>query len=84
MMLWNNRKERAVTVTHKPTGVAATVDCDRSQHRNRIKAMALLRARLYAQRELGARPVMGDHPVRVYRLPDDVGPYPNDLMEYAR
>ncbi len=31
-----------VKVTHKPTGITITVDCDRSQHRNRMIAQDAL------------------------------------------
>jgi peptide chain release factor 1 len=42
-----NKTESAIRVTHIPTGILVTMQEDRSQHRNRAKAMAILRSRLY-------------------------------------
>src|SRR5437763_1124448 len=42
-----NKTESAVRMTHLPTGIVINVQEERSQHRNRAKALALLRAKLY-------------------------------------
>jgi peptide chain release factor 1 len=42
-----NKTESAIRVTHLPTGIAILVQEERSQHKNRARAMALLRAKLY-------------------------------------
>ena len=47
-----NKTESAIRITHMPTGIVVAVQEDRSQHKNKAKAMALLRTKLYdAERE---------------------------------
>lgn len=56
-----NKTESAVRMTHLPTGIVVKIQDEKSQHKNRAKALRILRSRILEQKQTEAANERAEH-----------------------